>query len=288
MLRNVGRGGAVDVRRREHAMADEARHEARGRAVVQRVGVVPLLEPAALHHADDVAQREGFQLVMSDEQRRRAGVLQDRAHLVGEALAQVDVEVGEGLVEQQQLRRRGQRPRQGDALLLPARQLVRRALGGMAQAHQVQHLAHPHGALGPRQVLHAEGDVVGHAQVRKQRIVLEDHADASRFGRQLQPARGIVQHLAGHQHLAGVQPLQPGHRTQQRGLAAAGRADQHADLPGGQAQADAFDGVVVGAAVGIAHADAVQVQEHAAMIIGLMEMSMVRISRDSGTGSTRR
>ena len=139
---------------------------------------------------------------MGDEQRRGAGVLQDRAHLVGQAFAQVDVEVGEGLVQQQQLRRRRQRARQRDALLLPARQLVRRTLRGMAQPDQIEHLLHPRGTFGSRQLMHAEGDVVGHAQVREQRVVLEHHADAARLGRQLQPARGIVQHLAGHQHLA--------------------------------------------------------------------------------------
>ncbi len=55
--------------RREHAMADEVGHEARCRAVVQRVGVVPLVQPALVHHADDVADGEGLQLVVGDEQR---------------------------------------------------------------------------------------------------------------------------------------------------------------------------------------------------------------------------
>ena len=60
------------VRRREHAVADEVGDEARGRAVVQRVRVVPLVQPALVHHADRVADGEGLQLVVRDEQRRRA------------------------------------------------------------------------------------------------------------------------------------------------------------------------------------------------------------------------
>ena len=64
------------------------------------------------------------------------------AHLLRQAFAQVDVQAGEGLVQQQQARLRRQRARQRHALLLAARQLVRRAPGGVRQAHQVQHLLH--------------------------------------------------------------------------------------------------------------------------------------------------
>ena len=91
-------------RRREHAMADEIGDEARGRPVVQRVRVVPLVQPAFVHHADHVADGEGLELVVRDEQRRGVRRLEDAADLVRQPLAQVDVEVGERLVQQQQLR----------------------------------------------------------------------------------------------------------------------------------------------------------------------------------------
>jgi hypothetical protein len=74
--------------------------------------------------------------------------LQDGAHLLAEPLAQVDVQAGEGLVQQQQPRPRRQRARQRDALLLPARELVRRAPRRVAQAHQVEHALHARAALG--------------------------------------------------------------------------------------------------------------------------------------------
>jgi hypothetical protein len=43
-------------------------------------------------------------------------------------------------------------------------------------------------------------------------------------------------HLATEADLAGADRLQPGHGAQQGGLAAAGRADQHADVAGPQAE----------------------------------------------------
>ena len=50
--------------------------------------------------------------------------LLDVAHLLAQPLAQMLVEAGEGLVEQQDLRLEHQRARQRHALLLSARELV--------------------------------------------------------------------------------------------------------------------------------------------------------------------
>jgi hypothetical protein len=65
--------------------------------------------------------------------------------------------------------------------------------------------------------------------VRKQRVVLEHHADAARLGRQMHAA-AASDSTAVHGDAPGVAALQPGHGAQQRRLAAARRADQHADL----------------------------------------------------------
>jgi hypothetical protein len=158
----------------------------------------------------------------------------------------------------------------------------------MRQADAFQHLQHPRLALGARQVADAEGDVVVDVQMRKQRIVLEHHADAPILG--LDMGRRVGEHAAVHAHAARGQPFQPRHRAQQRRLAAARRPDQHADLALGQRQADAGHRIMAGAGVprrcnprpgeggrgqggrsvaaagGIAHADIAQIQKHALMI----------------------
>ena len=55
-------------------------------------------------------------------------------------LAQLEVECGERFVEQQGAGQVDERPGQGDALLLAAGQLVRAALGELAEADDVEHL----------------------------------------------------------------------------------------------------------------------------------------------------
>jgi len=62
---------------------------------------------------------------MRDHHRGGAALLDDLAHLERQALAQVDVEVGKRLVEQQQIRSRRERARQRHALLLPAGEFMR-------------------------------------------------------------------------------------------------------------------------------------------------------------------
>ena len=81
-------------------------------------------------------------LVVRHQQRRGAEAADDVAHLLAQLLAQIDIEAGERLVEQQQFGARRERPRQGDALHLAARQRGHRALGIVAKTHQLQCLAH--------------------------------------------------------------------------------------------------------------------------------------------------
>ncbi|MNN75763.1 hypothetical protein D3C81_1920860 [compost metagenome] len=98
---------------------------------------------------------------------------------MAQAPAQLHVEVGEWLVEQQQLRLRCQRTGQGDPLLLAAGQFMRVAPAQAAQFDQLEHLFDD---LGLARVLgDAEGNVLCHGQVREQRVILEHHADAAFF-----------------------------------------------------------------------------------------------------------
>ena len=163
----------------EVALADEAGDEGGQRLVVEVERRIPLLQVAVLEHADLVADGEGFLLVVGDQDGAGAARLEDLAHLVAEAAAQLDVEVGEGLVEQQQARLRRQCAGQGHALLLAAGQFMGVALAQGAEIDQFEHLGGD--ALALRVLADAEGDVLGHRQVREQRVVLEHHADAALF-----------------------------------------------------------------------------------------------------------
>jgi hypothetical protein len=71
--------------------------------------------------------------------------------------------------------------------------------------------------------LESEHDVLGHGEVREQRIALEHHRDVA-------PRRGKAGHVAPvDQDAAGVSDLEPGNEPQRRRLAAAGGAEQHVE-----------------------------------------------------------
>jgi hypothetical protein len=78
----------------------------------------------------------------------------------------------------------GDRARQADALLHPARERAGRLGAPAAQAHHLDHLvgaAHPLGARDPLD-LEAVGDVVAHAAVRQQAEALEHHGQVVACG----------------------------------------------------------------------------------------------------------
>jgi hypothetical protein len=76
----------------------------------------------------------------------------------------------------------------------------------------------------------AEGDVLGHAQVGKESVVLIDEADASMLRRDLCDITPV------DEYASPVRLEEAGDRLQQDGLAGAGRAEHHEVLTGGDVQ----------------------------------------------------
>ena len=72
--------------------------------------------------------------------------------------------------------------------------------------------------------LQAERHVVVDAHMRIERIILKHHRDVAIHRRQ------IVDHLIVDQDAPRGDAFEPGHHAQRRGLAAAGRTDQHDKL----------------------------------------------------------
>lgn len=94
----------------EAALADETGHEPVGGLVVEIVGHVPLQEPAVPEYRDLIAHGERFLLIVGDQNGTDAQGFEDVPDIQAEPAAQVRVQVGEGLVQQDQRRLRGQRP----------------------------------------------------------------------------------------------------------------------------------------------------------------------------------
>ena len=91
-------------------------------------GVPELRHPTGVHDRDPVAHRQRLLLVVGHVHERDADLALDALELELEALAELEVQRTERLVEQQHVRTVDERPGEGDPLLLAAGELVRPAL----------------------------------------------------------------------------------------------------------------------------------------------------------------
>jgi hypothetical protein len=234
--------------------ADEVLDELVGRRHQQlgRRGVLGQ-DPALLEDRDPVAHLDRLVDVVGDEQDRLADLRLQPEELVLEALAVDRVDRAEGLVHQHQRRVRRQRPRDSDALLLAAGQLRWVAVPHLGvEADQLEQLGDP--AVGPFAVPADErrdsGDVLPDRAVGEEPDLLDDVAHlATQRGRVALPHRapadedvalGDLDRAVDHPHRGG--------------LAAARRADQHADLAGRDLEAEVADGRLGLPGVALAHA----------------------------------
>src|SRR6185312_10197525 len=113
---------------------------------------------ALVHHHDAVGERHRLTLVVGDQDGRGAHGALDLAQLDLHFLAQLGVEVGERLVEQQNLRPDHQGAGERHALLLAARKLAREAAGELAKPDEIQRLTDALRALGGSDALHLEAE----------------------------------------------------------------------------------------------------------------------------------
>ena len=189
---------------------------------------------AGIHHDDAVGHRHRLDLIVRHVDRRRREPLVQRLDLGAHRHPQLGVEVGQRLVEQKDLRLANDCAAHRDALALTARQLAGIALQVVHQAEDLRRVVDTliHRArrfIGQAQ---AERHVVEHRHVRVQRVVLEHHRDVALFRRE------AVNDPRADPDLAVADLLEPSDHAQQRGLAAARRADQHAELTVGHRHVD--------------------------------------------------
>ena len=142
-------------------------------------------QDAVLHHYHPVGQGEGLHLVVGHVNGGEAQVGVEALDLGPHLDPQLGVQVRERLVQEHETRVQDQRPRNGNPLLLSARELPGIPILEARELDQLQHFLHaPPDLLGrPALELQAEGDVAEDGHVRKQRVVLEDHPEAALLGR---------------------------------------------------------------------------------------------------------
>src|SRR6516225_10435033 len=122
--------------------------------------------------------------------------------------------------------------RERDTLALAAGKLMRLALGIALELNEREHLGNTGGDLGFRSAVLAkpESNIALDSQMRKQGVALKHHVDRPPIGGH----RGDIRSV--QQNAAAVRSLESRQETQQRGLAATGRAEEREEvaLPDGQ------------------------------------------------------
>ena len=145
---------------------------------------------------------------------------------------ELGVQVGEGLIQQQNGGTGHQSPGQGHPLLLTAGELPGITLVHAGKLYQSEHVLHPLTDLvfGQLLELQTKGHVFKNRHVGEQRVILEENADIAAVGGD----SGNV--FAVHQDLPGGRLSKAGDHAQCGGLAAAAAAQQGDHLAFGSLQ----------------------------------------------------
>ena len=153
-------------------------------------------------------------------------------------VAQLGVECGERLVEQQHLRLADDGPRERHALPLAAGKLDGLARFHPAERHERHNVFHALGNFELRHFLHAqaEADVFLDREMREKRVALKDLVHVAPVGREVGHVRAVEPDGAfGRRFKTGDHP-------QQRRLSAARRAEQREKLARLNGEIDVGDG----------------------------------------------
>src|SRR5438093_7098737 len=203
-------------------VAEEVHDERVGGMLEDLLGRARLLDASVVHDDDAVGDLERLLLVVRDEHAGHVQLVVQVPEPLAELLAHAYVERPEGLVEQEDLGFGRQRAGERHTLALTARELRgQRALVAL-ELHQPEQLAHPRAHARPRHAAHAqpEGDVLEHAQVPEERVVLEDEAHVALYDRRVGHVLVVVADGAR------VGDLEAGDDAEQRRLPRAGGAEE--------------------------------------------------------------
>src|SRR6266702_1552197 len=205
---------------------DEAGNELVGRRVIEFERRTHLLDDAVMHDNDLVGHGHRLDLVMGDVDRRGPQPLVQFLDFGTHCDAQLGIEVGQRLVEQEHLRIADDGAAHRDALALAARQLPGITVEQRRQRQDFRGAPDAAGdflRLGAAQ-LEREAHIVGDRHMRVERIVLEYHGNVALF------RLDIVDDALADRDRSRGDVLEPGEHPQQGRLAATGGADAYDEL----------------------------------------------------------
>ena len=175
---------------------------------------------------------------MRDVDERRVDALAELDDLGAHLVAELGVQVGEGLVHEEHLGLAHNGAPNGHALPLTTGKRLGLAVKVLGDTQGLRRLANllVNLVLGNFAELQGEGHVVVHGHVGVQGVALEDHGDVAVLGGHL------VHDLAVDGKLTARDALEAGNHAQRRGLAAAGGADKDNKLAVGDVEVEVLNG----------------------------------------------
>src|SRR5579871_5146350 len=163
---------------------------------------------------------------MCDIDRWQPPFFQSLPDIIEDAFLERLIESRERLVQKQQLRTTQESPAQGHALLLAAGERVRQAFEQAVQLQYLDNTVEIDDACLGRPSLPAVQQVSSSGQVREQEMILENIADATLLGRQVNAGGAVEEKAVAELDSTGVGAAQTGEHAQDTGLAASRRAAQ--------------------------------------------------------------
>jgi len=145
----------------ETAMTDKVGNKAVDGFMVEVKGGIKLQQLAVVHNPGAITHDKGFVLIVGNEDGGHVLFLQQVAHIHRQSFTQFGVEVGEGLIQQQQAGFRSQCPRNRNTLLLTTRQLVRVAVTIPLHTNKFQHAVSDAYLFSSTACRQPKGDIAG-------------------------------------------------------------------------------------------------------------------------------
>ena len=143
-------------------------------------GGCALVQYTVPHHRHTVTDSQGLTGVVGHDQPSGSANLENGTEFTAQAQPHLHIKIGEGLIQQHQLRGRCQGSGQSKALLLSTGQLMGIAQLKPLQAEQFQQPCRSAVVLtGPQ----SEASVLPGGEMGEQGVVLEHHADPTPLGR---------------------------------------------------------------------------------------------------------
>ncbi len=174
-----------------------------------------LLDDAVVHNRDTVAECESLGLVMGDVKHGGGEAGVKAGNLRPHEEAGRSVEIGQGLVEQEDLWAPDKGAAEGDPLALAARKIGRFTVQASSEFESLRSVLHAPGNLRPRNMpkLQPEDQIVINRHMGVEGIILEDHGDITVLGRK------VVDNLAVDGDGTGGGRFEAGDEAQGRGFA---------------------------------------------------------------------